>query len=854
MYEAWLVPVQPQWLLMAALTLVSGALALRMSSVPFTFSVSDAFTFGTLLLFGPTAAMATVALDGLVMCLRMTPRPAGLLRPLFNSAAPALAMWVTGQVLLATIGAPAPASVGLMRFVPALALVAVVYFVLQTGLVAVAIALSSQRNPFDVWRENFARLWISFFGGAYFAGLMVVSERQLGPAYLAFVLPLPFLLYFTFKTALGSIEDHVRHVAALDTERSRAEGARRQSEAMFETLAETMSVGVFIVQGDRLRYVNTAAETMTGFDRLELKSMAWYDVGDADSRVLMRNHAAAVERGEAAPKRCDVGFLTRSGSRRWVEMSWAAIPFEGERAVLAVAVDITERTEARRALEQVTEVYRSLIQGAVFGIYRAALDGLFLDVNPALVTMLGYASSDELVEASAAGLIYADAAQKMKLQHVYQTTGRIQNVEVQWKHRDGHSITVRLSGRAVMDGHGAVIAFEVIAEDVTERRQLEEQLRQAQKMEAVGRLAGGVAHDFNNLLTAIIGYSHLLTAELGDAPTASHVEEITNAATRAAALTGQLLAFSRKQVLNPTVLDLRAQVEQLDKMLRRLIGADIDLQIALPSELWRVHGDAGQIDQVLLNLAVNARDAMPRGGRLTVEVGNRELDAAEASRLGVPAPGQYVVLSVADNGSGIDAATLPHIFEPFFTTKEIGRGTGLGLATVYGVVTQSGGHIHVTSQPQRGTTFSIYLPAVQDAVEPVPHAAVQMPSPSGTETVLLVEDEPGVRRLAIRVLEKQGYKVLSADNAVAALQLASTSSPIDLLITDIVMPGQSGPDLAAQLAAGRPGLKILFISGYSERRLLDANQCAAGAFLQKPFTPSVLAQRVRECLDTPLAA
>jgi PAS domain S-box-containing protein len=682
---------------------------------------------------------------------------------------------------------------------------------------------------------------------------MVVSARQLGPAYLAFVLPLPFILYFTFKVALGSIEDHVRHVAALDTERTRAEGARRQSEAMFETLAETMSVGVFIAQGDRLRYVNTAAERMTGFDRLELKSMPWYDVGDADSRALMQSHAEAVEPGGAAPKRCDVGFLTKSGAHRWVEMSWAAIPFEGERAVLAVAVDITERTEARRALEQVTEVYRSLIQGAVFGIYRAALDGLFLDVNPALVTMLGYSSSDELIEASAAGLIYADAAQKTKLQHVYHTTGRIQNVEVQWKRRDGQAITARLSGRAVMDGNGAVIGFEVIAEDVTQRRELEEQLRQAQKMEAVGRLAGGVAHDFNNLLTAIIGYSHLLTVELGDAPTAAHVEEITSAATRAADLTGQLLTFSRKQVLNPTVLDLRSQITQLEKMLRRLIGADIDLQIALPPELWRVHGDAGQIDQVLLNLAVNARDAMPRGGRLTVEVGNRELDAAEARRLGVPAPGQYVVLSVADTGSGIDAATLPHIFEPFFTTKETGRGTGLGLATVYGVVTQSGGHVHVASQLQLGTTFSIYLPAVQGAADPVPLVETQLPSPPGTETVLLVEDEPGVRRLAIRVLEKQGYQVLSADNATAALGVARGTDPIDLLITDIVMPGQSGPDLAAELVAERPGLKILFMSGYSESRLRDANRCAAGAFLQKPFTPSVLAQRVRECLDRPLA-
>ena len=440
------------------------------------------------------------------------------------------------------------------------------------------------------------------------------------------------------------------------------------------------------------------------------------------------------------------------------------------------------------------------------------------------------------------------------MQYAYSTTGRIQNVEVQWKRRDGQSITARLSGRAVMDREGAVIGFEVIAEDVTQRRELEEQLRQAQKMEAVGRLAGGVAHDFNNLLTAIIGYSHLLTAELGGAPAAHHVEEITNAATRAADLTGQLLAFSRKQVLNPTVLDLRTQIGQLEKMLRRLIGADVDLQIGLPPELWRVHGDAGQIDQVLLNLVVNARDAMPRGGRLMLDVANRELDAADASRLGVPAAGQYVVLSVSDTGSGIDPTTLPHIFEPFFTTKEVGKGTGLGLATVYGVVTQSGGHIHVTSQLQVGTTFSIFFPASQGAAEPASHANTRLPSPSGTETVLLVEDEPGVRRLAIRVLEKQGYRVLSADTAAAALRVASSSTPIDLLLTDIVMPGQSGPDLAAQLSAELPELKILFMSGYSENRLLDASQRPAGAFLKKPFTPSVLAQRVRECLDAPVVS
>ncbi len=391
-----------------------------------------------------------------------------------------------------------------------------------------------------------------------------------------------------------------------------------------------------------------------------------------------------------------------------------------------------------------------------------------------------------------------------------------------------------------------------VARDITERKQLEQQFLQAQKMEAIGQLAGGIAHDFNNLLTIINGYSQLLLEGIGtDERLRNQVNEIKNAGERAAALTRQLLAFGRRQVLRPQVLDLNGVVSNMDKMLRRLIGEDIDLVTLCREGLGRVKADPGQIEQVIMNLAVNARDAMPRGGKLTLETADVELDENYTRNHVAVRPGRYVMLAVSDTGLGMDAETQAHIFEPFFTTKEQGKGTGLGLATVYGIVKQSGGNVWVYSESGRGTTFKIYLPRVDELADSASAATGQRQVPRGSETVLLVEDEDAVRALVRDVLESSGYNVLEANGATQALLISERyAKPIHVMLTDVVMPQMGGRELAARIASRHPETKVLYMSGYTDNAIVHHGVLDADTpFLQKPFAPDAVARKVREVLD-----
>jgi two-component system, cell cycle sensor histidine kinase and response regulator CckA len=412
--------------------------------------------------------------------------------------------------------------------------------------------------------------------------------------------------------------------------------------------------------------------------------------------------------------------------------------------------------------------------------------------------------------------------------------------------------TVLCSGRAVYAPDGTKLGAVLALHDVTTHRQLESQLLQAQRMEAVGRLAGGIAHDFNNMLTAVMSYSDLLLPEFtADDPRHGDVMEISRAAHRAAALTRQLLVFSRQQVAQPWVLDLNESVADLKKMLVRIIGADVELTTRLDPALGRVKADPGQVQQIVMNLVVNARDAMPFGGKLTIETANVELDGSFVQRHALTSPGRYVMLAVSDNGSGMSRATREHIFEPFFTTKEPGKGTGLGLSTVYGIVRQAGGHIWVYSELDVGTTFKIYLPRVDAAVTGRADPAPTQPVRRGSETVLLVEDDDAVRGVATRILRRGGYTVIEAANGVEAL--ARCDEPgveIDAIITDMVMPELGGREFACQLRQRRPDARIIFMSGYTEDVVTRESLIEPGAaFIEKPFTPDELTRKLRAVLD-----
>lgn len=491
--------------------------------------------------------------------------------------------------------------------------------------------------------------------------------------------------------------------------------------------------------------------------------------------------------------------------------------------------------------------FRSLVTNAPYGICRCDSAGVLLNVNPAMVKILGYASGSELEGGNLANS-YADSQHWFILADQLRSRGQFQGVMAEWLRKDGSSVEVRLSGRAIPSEENTAF-FELFIEDVTERRALEQQLRQAQKMEAVGRLAGGIAHDFNNLLTVISGYCEFLLERMtAERSFRAPVQEIANAAERATSLTRQLLAFSRKQMLAPKLLDLNAIVTENLRMLTRMIGEDIQLVMVPGADIGAVRADPGQIEQLIMNLAVNARDAMPHGGRLTIETANVLLDE-EHARLQLPiVPGEYVMLAISDTGVGMDEQTKARIFEPFFTTKGA-KGTGLGLSTVYGIVEQSGGQIVVHSEPGKGTSFKVYLPRVSATAQTVAAKPVLgSESEHGQETILLVEDEPNVRLLTREYLQRQGYTVLEAASGAAAIEIVMAyARPIHVLLTDVIMPEMNGRQLANRISSLRPDIKVLYMSGYAEDVVGDKLDEEI-TLLQKPFNLVALKHKIKEVL------
>jgi two-component system, cell cycle sensor histidine kinase and response regulator CckA len=632
-----------------------------------------------------------------------------------------------------------------------------------------------------------------------------------------------------------------------------------EGEELFRLISENAADLIAVVDMEGRRVYNSLSyQKVLGYSAEELRNSASMEQVHPDDRESVKQ-AAEEARRTGIGRPLEYRIRHKDGSLRVLESTASVVRnSEGEPEKLVIVNrDVSDRKRAAEALRRSEASFRSVVEDAPYGIYRASLSGQLLLVNSTLEKMLGYDSQNELLKANLATDIYRDPCEHHRLSELFPQDQGFKDMEVEWKRKDGTFITVRCSGRPVRDETGALSYLEVFAEDITERRVLERQLRMAQKMEAIGRLSGGIAHDFNNLLGVIIGYSQVMKRSLGPSHSSyEHAEEIEKASQRAVSLTRQLLAFSRQQVLEPAILSLNALVSDMEKMLPRLIGEDIELSLHLDPALGQVKADQSQLEQVLMNLAVNARDAMPGNGKLTIRTANVELDAAYTRQHPGSKPGLYVMLAVTDTGIGMDPETQAHIFEPFFTTKERDKGTGLGLATVYGVVKQSGGYIAVDSEPGKGASFSVFLPRVEQTVVATEVSSPQMLSLRGTETILLVEDAEPLRKLAHMFLKDNGYRVLTAGDGEEALQVAKQhAAPIQLLLTDVVMPGINGRVLAERLGPWQPGMKVLYMSGYTDSFIAGHGVLEEGIhLLHKPFTEEALARKVREVLETPSAA
>lgn len=644
----------------------------------------------------------------------------------------------------------------------------------------------------------------------------------------------------------------LRDLSAFKRRESQLRQQARQAEETLRKFARGIEqspacVVITDVKG-HIEYVNPKFTELTGYSLEEVRGK--------NPRILKSGHTPREEYERLwqtilAGREWRGEFLNRKKNGElyweWASISPISAPDGTITHFIAVKEDITERKRVEEALRQANATLRAVIETSPLGICTFDGEGLVTSWNRAAEKIFGW-RAEEVIGRPLAVAQEKSARLREKLAGL-RRGGVISALRLMGQKKDGTPIELELWGAALPQTAGADGGLLIMLHDVTERRWMEEQLRQAQKMEAVGRLAGGVAHDFNNLLTIISGYGELLLAQ-SEGRLCEDVKAILEAAERATVLTRQLLALSRSQSSEPQMLDLNAVISSMEKILRRALGEAVTLEVSLSPSLWSVKADPGQIEQVLLNLAVNARDAMPRGGRLVIATANCR--HAEASALRLP-QGEYVRLTVRDTGEGMDPEACRRVFEPFFSTKPREKGTGLGLAIVYGIIKQSGGEIFVDSHPGEGTVFTVYLPRATGVVRPRPVQVTAPPPAAKRETILLVEDEEGVRRLVRDVLTRNGYTVFdSADGSEALRIWEQHAARIDLLLTDVVMPGMSGPEVAARLIAHQPDLKVVYMSGYTGDAVANPDALEpAGVLIQKPFTARLLLRRLREVLDAP---
>jgi PAS domain S-box-containing protein len=659
---------------------------------------------------------------------------------------------------------------------------------------------------------------------------------------------------FAAEIGLNTIttDDGVFVIASLVdiSQRKAAERALIERDEQFRQLTENISDVLFELDAELAKtlYINPAYERVWGRTCQSLydNPVSFLDAVSPEDHDRVRASVSAVQHGDD-PGPIEFRIHRPDGQLRWIRARAVAIRDEHGRVyrIVGVSQDITESRRAQEALIESEARFRLLTEASFDGI-AISENGVLTEANEGFARMFGY-ELDEVISRSLIDLIAEESA-ALVLRRVHENIEGV--YEFVGKRKNGSKINLEAASRRhYVNGRAARLTA---LRDITEKRSLELQFRQAQKMEAIGRLAGGVAHDFNNLLTVITSYAAMLLEDSPPTdPRRDDLKEIRGAAEAAAKLTSQLLAFSRQQVLAPEVLSVNDVVTGAERMLRRLIGEDIEFTTVLDPDAGRVRADAGQIEQVIMNLAVNARDAMPEGGRLTIETRNVDFSGAPADHYPAKS-GPYVMLAVTDSGLGMDDETKARLFEPFFTTKPPGKGTGLGLATVYGIVKQSEGFVWVYSEPGMGTTFKIYLPHVdQTSGEQVARAPAE--ARGGAETILLVEDSLAVRTIARQILTRGGYRVLEAENGEKAIAVVlNHEGPIHLVLTDLVMPDMGGRSLVERLAELRPTMRVVFMSGYTDDVVMQRGALRRGAvFIQKPFAPDALSRKVREALDGP---
>jgi len=652
------------------------------------------------------------------------------------------------------------------------------------------------------------------------------------------------------------------YVALRDlTERRNAEAVLRESEAKYRALFETMAQGVVYFNAEnKFASANPAARRMLGllpdqFIGKDAGDLRWRLVQEDGSDFSVENLPSRIvfQTGRKVSN-VVIGFQNaHDDTRRWIRVNAAPQFKPGEERPFQVYATLEDITESKKAFDQ-SQRLAAIVRSTGNAIISKTLDGTITTWNPAAERMYGY-DAEEAIGKNINMLVPDEA--KADLERTLESIrsgNRVTNYETIRRRKDGALIDVSLTVSPIHDEAGHVVGSSAIAQDISqlkravaERQVMEEQFHQSQKLESIGRLAGGVAHDFNNMLNVILGYGELMLTKLEEAdPLWEYTREVVEAGKRAAALTRQLLAFSRKQTLRPRVLNLNDIISNLKKMLGRLIGEDIQLTTALAEDLCRVEVDPGQIEQVIMNIAVNARDAMPQGGVFTIETRNVALDERYAKEHINVEPGNYALLIMSDNGCGMDETTRKRLFEPFFTTKAMGKGTGLGLATVYGIIAQSKGYIWFYSEPGKGTAFKIYLPCTTTLKSPTKVTADLIETPGSGQTILVVEDEASLRKLCAAVLKKAGYHVLAAANGGEALLLIEEKKmQPDLILTDVVMPGMSGKVLADRLKQALPHIRVLFMSGYTDDAIVQHGVLGSGMpFIEKPFNTTTLVNKV----------